>query len=149
MNKSSWHEANKDRVNAYMREYLKDYRKKNRKKLRAAHRKWYAANKHAISVKGQRRYEQLRDCTLRKKYGIGVAEYNAMLLKQSGRCAICLTDAPGGRGRFHVDHCHDTKRVRGLLCNQCNRMVGQGKDIAIVFLAAARYLTEPTGICNS
>jgi hypothetical protein len=76
--------------------------------------------------------EKGREKNLRHFYGITVAEYNALLEKQGNKCAICETTDPGGRksGRggganiFVVDHCHDTNKVRGILCHRCNRSIG-------------------------
>ena len=150
MNKSKWHEANKERVNTYMREYLKEYREKNREKLRAGHRKWYANNRERMIARNRARYLEKRHWVLARKYGLTLEEYEHLFKRQKGLCAICGTDKPGGRFTIlHVDHCHTTGKVRGLLCNSCNRMVGQGRDDPRIFIAAARYLTEPTGICNS
>ncbi len=73
-------------------------------------------------------------------YGITPDEYQAMLAKQDDRCAICRADVPGGKGGWHVDHCHETKRVRGLLCHCCNIMLGQAQDDPERLEAAARYL---------
>jgi hypothetical protein len=64
-----------------------------------------------------------------------------MLAAQGGRCAICRGDSsssPGGV--LHVDHCHTTRQVRGLLCADCNRALGQFKDDAAILRAAAEYL---------
>lgn len=83
--------------------------------------------------KQQEKYcpEKKRDENLRRCYGISLDQYNQMLVEQKGVCKICGTDDPGGRqsGRgtvdnFYVDHCHTTKKVRGLLCNTCNRAMG-------------------------
>jgi len=59
---------------------------------------------------------------LRRKYGLEVADYEAMLAAQNGLCALC--GGPPGKYRMAVDHCHQTGRVRGLLCNGCNRSLG-------------------------
>src|ERR1039457_4157337 len=66
--------------------------------------------------------EDTRDQRLVKEYGITVAQYDAMLVRQGGSCAICRKP-PTGR-RLAVDHAHDeTKRVRGLLCFPCNKFL--------------------------
>ena len=62
--------------------------------------------------------------TLKRKYGITAKEYEALFKRQGGVCAIC--GRPPKTRRLHVDHCHRTKVVRGLLCFRCNRLfVGQ------------------------
>lgn len=79
------------------------------------------------------------------RYGITPEEYDEMLARQSGKCAICASSDPRNRwGRFAVDHCHDTGVVRGLLCGPCNTGVGQFGDDPLRLRAAAKYLTRPT-----
>lgn len=83
---------------------------------------------------------------LRHQYGMGLPEYEALLKKQNSKCAICdcpLTDGRGSRSA-HVDHCHKTGTVRGILCNGCNHGIGamrENEDAlaqAIVYLRRAR-----------
>jgi hypothetical protein len=64
-----------------------------------------------------------------------------MLAAQGGVCAICGAPPEDPRGyRMHIDHCHDTGRVRGILCGGCNRGMGNfGDDIARL-QGAIRYL---------
>ena len=81
-----------------------------------------------------------RDRQLRKKYGISAAEYQEMLDQQSGQCAICKTDVAGGRGVFHVDHCHATNAVRGVLCMMCNHGLGNFRDDPVLLRQAIEYL---------
>ncbi|MFT2017701.1 endonuclease VII domain-containing protein [Streptomyces sp. 796.1] len=78
---------------------------------------------------------------VRRVYGLGAGEYDALLAAQDGRCAIC-----GGvrRQRLSVDHCHRTNLVRGLLCRMCNgRLLTAARDSAEALRAAARYLEDP------
>jgi hypothetical protein len=64
-----------------------------------------------------------------------------MLVEQNYRCAICGTDKPTGKWVvFAVDHCHVTGKVRGLLCNECNRGMGLLRDDATLLRKAADYL---------
>ena len=86
-----------------------------------------------------------RDYSLRKNYGIDTQEYNRILEKQGGLCAICSTDQPGGRKNkyFAVDHCHRTGKVRGLLCMSCNIMLGQADDNTTTLQNAINYLESP------
>ena len=73
-------------------------------------------------------------------YGLEPDQYDALVVAQDGRCAICRTDTPGGRGTWHVDHEHGTGRVRGLLCHRCNLMLGNAQDDPTRLLAAVEYL---------
>lgn len=84
---------------------------------------------------------------LQASYGISLEDYDNMLARQAGKCAICGTDNPAGEGNFpkkalsfSVDHCHGSGRVRGLLCNTCNRGLGFFRDDTILLVAAQRYL---------
>jgi len=86
--------------------------------------------------------DRAKDHNLRRYYGISLVDYVEMLEAQDGRCAICGTDVPGGRGAFHVDHCHTSNKVRGLLCYHCNVGIGHFKDQESLLLKAALYLTE-------
>jgi hypothetical protein len=77
-----------------------------------------------------------------RRYGITQEQFDAMLERQGNRCAICRTDTPcptSGKA-WHIDHCHETGRVRGLLCNSCNRGIGQLGDDPDRLESAARYL---------
>lgn len=75
-----------------------------------------------------------------RAYGLTLDTFNALLDSQDGRCAICKSEDPGGKGCFHVDHCHVTDEIRGLLCHNCNLMLGQSKDNVQTLRNAIRYL---------
>lgn len=77
-----------------------------------------------------------RDQKLKSRYGISLGEYLEMLRGQNGVCAVC----GGGGAKLHVDHCHDTGRVRGLLCGSCNRALGLLKDDVERLRKAIDYL---------
>jgi hypothetical protein len=76
-----------------------------------------------------------RETALIAKYGMTTAEVEAMREAQGGVCAICRT-APA----VHVDHSHETGKVRGMLCFSCNAALGHFKDEPTVLRRAARYL---------
>ncbi len=76
-----------------------------------------------------------RRSKLRLKYGMTVEQYDALAIKQGGACAICRKPKP-----LHVDHCHKTGMVRGLLCNGCNVGIGHLGDDPQTVEAAAAYL---------
>ncbi len=72
---------------------------------------------------------------LTRRYGISAEEFDVMFAGQSGLCAVCMS-APAE----HVDHDHETGRVRQLLCFNCNGGLGQFKDDPTVLRAAATYV---------
>jgi hypothetical protein len=76
---------------------------------------------------------------LRKKYGISVEEYEALLEKQKGVCAICLRRCVTGRS-LAVDHDHETRVIRGLLCMKCNRAISLLLEDPDVLYRGAEYL---------
>lgn len=70
-----------------------------------------------------------RGVNLKARYGLSQADYDALLSEQGGACAICAGLDPRSRyGKFHVDHCHQTGKVRGLLCGRCNGLLGKMGD---------------------
>jgi hypothetical protein len=78
---------------------------------------------------------------LNYRYGITGDDYMEMVRQQGDRCAICgTTDPGGGNGRWCVDHCHDSLKVRGLLCTSCNTGLGYYRDDPELLRAAADYL---------
>lgn len=74
---------------------------------------------------------------LYKQLGISIAEYFAMAEAQGWACKIC---GKTPKSKLHLDHCHATLRIRGLLCGTCNKGLGQFKDRADLLDAAAEYL---------
>lgn len=84
--------------------------------------------------------ELYRESDLKKSYGINLSEYDSMLNKQNGVCAICNKPETLKRGWLHVDHNHKTRKVRGLLCGNCNTGIGKlGEDVDIL-KSAIEYL---------
>lgn len=74
-------------------------------------------------------------------YGITAEQYEAMLAAQGDGCAICGDDGSTSRGGLlHVDHCHRSGAVRGLLCESCNLALGKFKDDSALLRRAAEYL---------
>ena len=64
-----------------------------------------------------------RATNLKQKYGLSLEDYNKLFQKQRGRCALCFKPPILGYKPLAVDHCHETGRIRGLLCNECNRLL--------------------------
>ena len=91
----------------------------------ARHRKYYKDNTEQISLRRQEIYNADRSTFLARhfkyNYDLTLNEFYAMNEKQNGVCAICGN--PPKKRRLSVDHDHTTKKVRGLLCDVCNRIV--------------------------
>jgi len=87
-------------------------------------------------------YAYKRRERLGRLFGITPEDYDAMLAKQNGVCAICGGDGAWNRREdlLVVDHCHETKEIRGLLCHACNQGLGLFRDNPKTLLAAIEYL---------
>jgi len=80
-----------------------------------------------------------KDQDLRYRYGINLDIYNQLILKQNNKCAICLDKLQSGT-KVHVDHCHLTDQVRGILCTSCNTSLGKFKESIEILQRAIDYL---------
>jgi len=89
---------------------------------------------------------KMRSYDLKAKYGISWDEYVALYNKQEGTCQICsgfINLIADKSDRFHtarVDHCHTTGKVRGLLCDYCNKGLGFFRDNPVNLQKAIDYL---------
>ena len=93
--------------------------------------------------KGTEAYKnRKKDQMLQYGYGISLEEYNLMFNKQKGCCAICKTHQSMLTKALHVDHDHDTEKVRGLLCSKCNTGLGLFNDTQETLYAALKYLED-------
>jgi hypothetical protein len=95
--------------------------------------RWYAANQERV---------HLRD--IARKFGLAPEEYQAMLDKQNGLCALC-EKPPRFRTYLCVDHCHAKQKARALLCVTCNAGLGQFYDDPVLLEKAAAYLRSHAG----
>lgn len=86
-----------------------------------------------------------RDHKFKSLYGLPLGEYDKMLAAQNGVCAICHKPSTNGRGALHVDHCHQSGRIRGLLCHGCNVSVGHFNHDPNILRAAIDYLSTEAG----
>lgn len=91
-----------------------------------------------------RRRAVMRSGHLSRNFGITQEQYDEMFDRQLGLCAICKKPETMRRGNrvinLGIDHCHDTGKIRGLLCKACNRAIGQLGDSADRIRAALEYL---------
>ncbi len=79
-----------------------------------------------------------REGHLLKKYGLTLSQFDAMVEAQHGKCYVCQR-VPD---ELVVDHCHESGRVRKLLCHRCNRVLGWAADSPALLRVLAGYLDE-------
>lgn len=90
-------------------------------------------------TKTPQQIKRKRDYWLRSQYGITLQHYNTLMKAQGSVCAICKQKCTKNT-YLSVDHCHDSKQVRGLLCHRCNAGIGMLQDDPVVAEAAFNYL---------
>lgn len=119
---AKWVAANREQHNAHSRRY----HAANREKALAAQERWREANKDYESKRGKEyrkaHPEVHRKAALKRRYGMTIAEWEAMFDAQGRRCGCCSSSDPGG-AHWHTDHEHTTGLVRGILCRHCNHML--------------------------
>lgn len=123
--------------------YGKKSYEKHKHKYLARSKELYLENK---DKKRDYYYLKRREAVLKSRYGITLEDYETMLQEQGGSCAICKSLEPGDKNlNFHVDHCHATNKVRGLLCNTCNLGLGYFHDSVEDLTNAIEYLKKYSG----
>lgn len=76
-------------------------------------------------------------------YGLTLEDYDRMLKEQEYKCCVCgIEEKYATKQRFHVDHDHETGKVRGLLCGHCNKGLGLFRDSSSFLKNAAKYLEK-------
>ena len=119
------------------------YYELNADRIREKGRRDYAANREAKIAQAKKyRAERpgcWRDSHFRRLYGITESEFDAMVAAQDNKCLICGVgfDRAKKRTTPHVDHCHESGKVRGVLCQMCNLAIGH---IEKRFFAVLHYL---------
>lgn len=81
----------------------------------------------------------------KSSYGITPAQFDAMITAQGNRCPICSIEFDGSPRQQHVDHCHETGVVRGILCRDCNLGLGRFADNTANLQGAIEYLVRAGG----
>lgn len=117
---------------------------------KAATTRWREAHK-SRHLETQRRYrenmgsevrkERNRKQWLRKRYGLTPEQVEGMYAKQNGKCGICEQAIPLLSSETHIDHCHTTGQIRGLLCRKCNLRLAAFDDREF-FTKALKYLGD-------
>lgn len=126
-------ERDRGKYNAKKREYYRS----NPDRQREAHKRWLAngGSINAVSSK-----MKVRAHRLKHKYKMTQEEWDVLFTSQGNACAICKAEEPGTKYHWHTDHCHDTNKVRGILCHRCNSFLLRHGTTSEILRAAADYL---------
>ena len=127
----------------------------NRDKYRKQQNRWCAANRDKTKVYAHRAYLKMSDeakhrkaaaakiAHLKRTYSLTPDDWQALHDRQGGLCALCkIPGRVGKHGKLHVDHDHETGRVRGLLCGACNVALGVLGDTSRRIEAVLAYLAK-------
>jgi predicted nucleic acid-binding Zn-ribbon protein len=130
---SKWKKENVEKV----RKHRNDSQKRCRKHASEYHYKWRKR-------KGQTETRKQMNRRFIREYGITLEQYEEILTIQGGKCAICGRSEPGKseskQAFFCVDHCHETGKVRGVICRRCNIGIGHLMDSVDLLSKAIFYL---------
>ncbi len=126
------------------RERARDWQKLHPESRRRSVRKWRTAHPETSRIKSRewklRNKDKCSDMGLKYSYGISLVGYRSLLEKQGGHCAICRNGKCDTR--LVVDHRHSTGTVRGLLCHNCNLLLGHCKENVRILNSAKEYLEK-------
>ena len=133
-----------------MANYNKIYKEKNKERIKNRRKQFYKENrerlltiqknyneKHLVGIRKYQRVYYRYKC-----YGIGKDEFEQMLLSQNNRCGICeiIFDLSSKKNCPHVDHNHNTGKLRRLLCMKCNCGIGNFNEDTSLMKKAIEYL---------
>ena len=99
-----------------------------------------ACDKKRIKKRQQEKPRAVKNEFLKRTYGIDHDQFDQMLVRCDGKCEVC--GRPPKKKALCVDHCHDTGKVRGLLCSNCNTALGLLGDDLQRILKLSQYLAQ-------
>ena len=132
-----YRDQNREKRQAYHRELYA----KHREDVLAKQRTWYANNKERRKTWDRKKWRASKEKLL-KRYGLTLLEYYMLLEQQGYRCPICSDWLRPEGGDLHIDHCHKTGKVRGILHDACNRFLGFAHDDMTFLANAIDYLNK-------
>jgi hypothetical protein len=116
-------------------EQQRKYRARNPEKWREYGKKWAKDNK-------ERTHAMNRANQMKRDYGLSPEGYYLLFVYQLGSCAICCKEVDFLGQHTHIDHDHKTGKVRGILCNLCNHLIGESLESPVILRRAIDYLEE-------
>lgn len=104
----------------------------------AAAKQWRKDNPENV----EKHLKRMRERAKERRYKITQLEFDKLLKDQKNKCAICSNKFKDSKDT-HIDHCHNSSKVRGLLCNSCNVALGQFQDNIEFMENSIKYLKKP------
>ena len=105
---------------------------KSKEEKKAIQKAYRASSRGKITIRAHEgtpeRKRKRKGYGLKEKYNITLEQYNEMLIKQNSKCATCGKDQSKFKRAFDVDHNHITGKIRGLLCINCNLIIGNAYE---------------------
>lgn len=138
---SEYHNSkkNKDKLNYWCKPCTKinkaEWYKSNINKVLIRSKQWALKNK-------EKRKLIARKSHLKIKYNMSLEDERKLINNQNNRCAICNNGIIVELNKFHIDHCHNSGKVRGILCNYCNTGLGMFQDSQEYLKSAVKYLKK-------
>lgn len=113
-------------------------------KYKEYQKQWYQKNKPRLLKEAVERsknlsFDKRKSYIIKSKYGVNIDTFNNMLKDHNSKCKICGKEHSENKS-LHIDHCHKTGKVRGLLCNKCNQGLGFFQDNINLMKKAIKYL---------
>lgn len=147
-----YRQSNKNKLAEYNREYREKnrevikkynqgYRQKKSKEINTTIKNWKHNNPEKIKAQCKEYYRKNKHAIRARRYKLTPNELSIMFEVQNGVCAICERSSLNKRD-LHIDHDHASGAVRGLLCKECNLLLGYARDNTDVLSAAVRYLNN-------
>lgn len=130
-----------------------DYRKKNITRIREYDRRRYRNNleRREDALRRSRAWKHAnprlkKDKDLKRRFGITLKDYENIFESQKGVCVICNKPETlirqNSKCGLAIDHCHISGKIRGLLCNNCNRILGMLKEDVFILKNMISYLKK-------
>ena len=127
--------AHKDRYRAWSKAWLE--KPGHAERMREWKKAWGQTERGKLSI---------RNHNLKQSYGMSVPEWDAMFEGQGRKCDMCGATKPRG-GQWVIDHDHDTKKIRAIICTLCNTMLGAAWDTEAYLECGKRYKRRHSSAC--
>lgn len=137
LRRASWNRYNKKRYASDPQkviEHVLKWQRENKTLANEKNKKWRRENPDKVRWYG-----------IKQSFDMTKEQWLSLFESQGYVCAICGSDSSGSKTHWHTDHCHETGKVRGILCHPCNTMLGRAKDRPEILEAGASYLVKHRG----